>query len=74
MVVDLNDPVGHPVEKVTIVSDEQYRLTATAEMVLEPIDDVDVEVIRRFVKDEKVALRGERQRQSQAFPLPTRKG
>ena len=68
----LDDVGGDPVDEVAVVADEQQRLGPAGEMVLEPGDAVDVEVVGGLVEDQHVGRR--QQEASQREPHPPAAG
>src|SRR5947207_2183269 len=50
----LDDPRRHPIEKIAIVRDEQTGAGITREKVLQPFDRAGVEMIGRFVENQKI--------------------
>ncbi len=68
LVGELDDPVGHVVDEVTIVADEQQRTAPRHEVVLEPRRAVDVEVVGGFVEDQDVGVADEQASQRHAHP------
>ena len=56
LVVELEDDRTDTVEEETVVGDHQQCLVATAEETLQPLDHLKVEVVRRFVEDQKVGF------------------
>ena len=55
----LDDARGDAVEKVAVVRHEQARAGVAREKVFQPLDALGVEVIGRFVEDEKIRTREE---------------
>ena len=54
--VEVKDVVGHVVEQVAVVADDQDRRGAGLEVVGEPQDAFEVEVVRRLVEEQEVGL------------------
>src|SRR6476660_6477865 len=50
----LDDPRRYPIEKVAIVCDEQTGAGITREKVLQPLDRAGVEMVCRFVENQKI--------------------
>ena len=55
--VDLRDPGRRPVEEDTVVRDDGERTREPVEEVLEPVEPIEVEVVRRLVEQEHVEAR-----------------
>src|SRR5437762_6167767 len=53
----LDDPRRHPIEKIAIVCDEQTGAGITREKVLQPFDRTGVEMVGRFVENQKIRTR-----------------
>ena len=53
---EFDDPVGHGVDEVAVVADEQQGAGPGRQLLLEPGDGVDVEVVGRLVEDQHVGL------------------
>ena len=62
----LEDARGDAVEEVSVMRDDQDPAGVILEEALEPLDHVDVEVVRRLVEEEEVRLAQERLRQADA--------
>ncbi len=56
----LDDPRRHPIEKIAIVCDEQTGAGITREKVLQPFDRAGVEMVGRFVENQKIRTREKR--------------
>ena len=52
----LDGAVGHRVEETPVVADEKQRATARLEVVFQPLDGLDVQVVGRLVEQEHVRL------------------
>ena len=57
--VDLNDPIRDPLEEVPIVRRDDERDLLALEELLEPIDALEVEMVRRLVHEEQIGLLNE---------------
>ena len=55
--IDLGDPLDRPVEERAIVRDEREPAVEAGEETLEPVQPVEVEVVRRLVEEEQVEPR-----------------
>ena len=62
----LEDARGDAVEEVSVMRDDQDPAGVILEEALEPLNHVDVEVVRRLVEEEEVRLAQERLRQADA--------
>ena len=62
----LEDARGHAVEEVTVVRDDQHAARIILQEALEPLDHVDVEMVRRLVEEQKIRLAQQRLRQADA--------
>ena len=58
--VDLDDPGGQPAEERPVVGDEDQRPAEPEQVVFEPADRLDVEVVRRLVQQQDVGLADQR--------------
>jgi hypothetical protein len=65
-------PVGDPLQHVAVVGDEQQPAGAAPQLVLEPVDRVDVEVVGRLVEDQQVGRRQQGAGERDASSLPAR--
>ncbi len=54
--VELEDPARHVVEEVTVVGHGDHRTLVLLQMLLEPVDRLGVEVVRRLVEQQHVGL------------------
>ena len=52
--LQLDDARGDTIEKIAVVRDEEARAGVAREKVFEPLDAAGVEMVRRFVEDEKI--------------------
>ena len=59
-VVDVDNVSADVVEKVTIVTDHQYRPFVIQKKVLQPDDTVQIEIVRRFVEQNDIRVTKER--------------
>src|SRR6266850_8587159 len=58
----LDDPRRHPIEKIAIVRDKQTGAGITREKILQPFDRAGIEMVGRFVENQKMG-RGEKGRE-----------
>ena len=58
--LDLEHGGRHRFEEPAIVGDEDHRRVERLQHLLEPLERLDVEVVRRLVEQQQVGLRGER--------------
>ena len=58
--VDLDDPGGQPAEERPVVGDEDQRPAEPEQVVFEPADRLDVQVVRRLVEQQDVGLADQR--------------
>ena len=56
LVAHLDDPVGHPVDEVPVVADEEDGAPVVHQVLLEPPHGVDVEVVGGLVQEEDVGV------------------
>src|SRR5207248_6077530 len=56
----LDDPRRHQIEKIAIVCDEQAGAGITREKILQPFDRAGVEMVGRFVENQKIRTREKR--------------
>ena len=68
-IVQLNDGLTHPVEKVTIVRDEQQGFGVALQIFLQPLDHFHIEVVGRFVEDEQIGVGNQHRGQRHTFAL-----
>ena len=64
--LQLDDAGRDAVEKIAVVRDEETRAGVAREEVFEPLDAAGVEMVRRFVEDEKIGPREQRAAQRDA--------
>ena len=69
----LDDPRRHPIEKIAIVCDEQTGAGITREKVLQPFDRAGVEMVGRFVENQKIRTREKRPAKRDAAFFPAGK-
>ena len=62
----------HGLEEPAIVRDEDHGRVDRVELALEPLEVLDVQVVRRLVEEEQVGVAGEHARERGARELPTR--
>ena len=67
--VDLDDAVADLVEEIAVVGDHQQGDALAAEVILEPFDHLDVEVVGGLVEDEHVGFGEEHAGEGHAFCL-----
>ena len=70
----LDDPRRNPIKKIAIVRDEQTGAGITREKVLQPFDRAGVEMVGRFVENQKIRTREKRpaKRHAAFFPAGER--
>ena len=56
LVAHLDDPVGHAVDEVPVVADEEDRAPVGRQVLLQPADGVDVEVVGGLVEEQDVGV------------------
>src|SRR5438874_7410421 len=69
----LDDPRRYPIEKIAIVRDEQTGAGVTREKVLQPFDRACVEMVGRFVENQKIRTREKRPAKRDAAFFPAGK-
>src|SRR5581483_6829544 len=69
---ELQHPVGHAVDEVAVVAHEQQRAGERRQLLLQPGDAVDVEVVGRLVEQEHVGPGDEDPAQRRPHPPPAR--
>ena len=57
VVIDLGHVGDHPLEERAIVADDHHRCSLAEHPYLQPIESVEVEVVRRFVEEQHVEPR-----------------
>ena len=72
--VDLDDPPDRPVEEGAIVRDDGQPAVEAGQEALEPLQTVEVEVVRRLVEQEQVEAREENRGQAGSRRLAAGKG
>ena len=65
----LQRAVGHFVEKIAVVADDDHRRRAFQQKILEPFGGLQIEVVRRLVEDHQVRLGQQQFGQHQAVLL-----
>ena len=60
--IEFHDACRHAAQKCAIVGHEHQRRAAINEVVLHPLDSIDVEVVGRFVKQQNIRLTHQRSR------------
>ena len=73
-VVELEHRGRHGLEEPAVVRDEDDRGVERSQHALEPLERLDVEVVRRLVEQQQVGLRGERARERGARQLAAGEG
>ena len=73
-VEQLQRAVGHLVEEVAVVADDDHRRRAFQQELFEPLGGLDVEVVRRLVEDHQVRLGQQQLGQHQAVLLAAAEG
>ena len=71
--VELQNPTGHVVQEVTVVRHGDDRTLVLLEVLLEPVNRLGVEVVRRLVEQQHVGLLQQQTAQRHAAPLTARK-
>src|SRR5947208_5264840 len=66
----LHDPRRHSIEKIAIVRDEQTGAGITREKILKPFDRAGVEMVGRFVENQKIRTREKRPAKRDAAFFP----
>ncbi len=66
----LQSSIGHAVEKIAVVADDDHRPIGFAKEILEPLGGLDIEVVRRLVEQHYVGLGQKHASQEQAVLLP----
>ena len=69
--LQFDDARGDTVEKVAVVRDEKAGAGIAAQEIFQPLDTLRIEVVGRFVEDEKLWLCDERATECDATLLPT---
>ena len=72
LLIHLQNLVADIVEEVAVVGDHEQRDIAAFEIVLEPLNHVDVQVVGGLIEDEHLRLADEQLGQSHALDLTTR--
>ena len=70
--VELQNPPGDVVQEVAVVRHGDHRALVLLEVLLEPVDRLGVEVVRRLVEQQHVGLLQEQAAQGHAAPLTAR--
>ncbi len=72
--LELDDGVGHVLEKAAVVGDDQHARVRQAQKSLEPLDRFKVEVVGGFVEHEQVGVLQQQlgERESPALPAAQR--
>ena len=72
LVLDRQDPPAHALEQPAVVRDEDEGPRVVEEELLEPLDRVDVEVVRRLVEQEQIGVGEQRAGQGHACEFAAR--
>ena len=70
--IDLEHARGHLIEEEPVVADEHHRALEVADLLLEPLDRAEIEVVGRLVQDEDVIWLGEDPGQRHPLELSAR--
>lgn len=70
--VEFEYPSGHVVEEVTVVRDGDHRSLVLSQVLLEPVDALGVEMVRRLVQQQHVGLLQQEPAQRHAATLAAR--
>ena len=70
--VEFENPPGDVVQKITVVGHGDHRTLVLLEMLLEPVDRLGVEVVRRLVEQQHVGLLQQQAAQGHAAALTAR--
>ena len=73
MVLDLEDAVYAAVEKIAVMRNDEDAAAVRGQILLQPLEHADVQVIGRLVQDQQIRLFQQQRRQSQPRPLAARK-
>src|SRR5436190_15223288 len=69
----LDDSRGYPIEKIAIVRDEETGAGITREKILQPFDRAGIEMVGRFVENQKIGTREQRPAKRDAASFPAGK-
>ena len=72
--IELEDPLGHVVEEVAVVSHRDDRAVVLVEEALEPVDRLGVEMVRRLVEEQQIGVLEEQPGQRDAPSLAAAQG
>ena len=72
-VFDFDDALTGPIQKITIVTDDYESQFVALQKLFEPFNGVDIEMVRRLIKQKNVRLGKQQARQSETILLTTRK-
>src|SRR5437868_11446628 len=70
----LDDPRRYPIEKIAIVRDKQTGAGITREKILQPFDGAGIEMVGRFVENQKIGTREQRPTKRDPAFFPARNG
>ena len=59
--IQVHDPLGHPVQEVAVVADQEQGLGVASQIVLEPEARLEIQMVGRLVQEQQVGL-GEQHR------------
>ena len=66
--VEVDDLLGHPVEKVAVVADQEQGAGVAAQIVLEPEAGLEIEMVGRLVEQQQVGLGEQHRRERHPHP------
>ncbi len=72
--IQFDDGIAHSFEKIAVVGDHEDGAIGAGQVLFEPFDHVEIEVVGRLVEDEQLGLLDEQACQGQPFALTARQG
>ena len=74
MLVDVQDAVGKLPDESDVMADEENGTRIGAEIIFEPFDGKDIEMVRRFIQDQEIRFSQKELRKGKPCLLATREG
>src|SRR5262245_47799871 len=70
--IKLQRPIGHTIQKIAVVTDNQNRLIRLDKKIFQPLRGVDIQMVRRLIKQHQVRLSQQQLCQQQPILLAAR--
>ena len=72
LVIDVGNVSANPIQKMTVVRDYDEHAFIFVQKTLEPVDGIEIEVVRRLVKQQRLRMSKQSLRQQHAYLLTAR--